>query len=108
MCSVTSAQRDNARDAFLRAVRFLYSSPVLSACVSKVRAANGQESIEFHNGSLYLATNTKIVRYDNVEIDLIAEGRGPGRSCPGRTPRHGPRPSTAEGVAVVVATELLD
>ena len=26
--------------------------------------------IEFHKGSLYLATNTKIVRYDNVEANL--------------------------------------
>ncbi|RYF67604.1 MAG: sorbosone dehydrogenase family protein, partial [Comamonadaceae bacterium] len=40
--------------------------------IDKMPLATG---IEFHNGSLYLATNTKIVRYDNVEdrLDNLGE-----------------------------------
>ena len=35
--------------------------------IDKMPMATG---IEFHNGSLYVATNTKIVRYDNIEDKL--------------------------------------
>src|SRR5215217_7075904 len=40
--------------------------------IDKMPMATG---IEFHNGSLYVATNTKIMRYDNVEdkLDNVGE-----------------------------------
>ncbi|HEY0663616.1 MAG TPA: hypothetical protein VGD18_03315, partial [Thiobacillaceae bacterium] len=39
--------------------------------IDKMPLATG---IEFHNGSLYLATNTKIMRYDNIEDRLDNPG----------------------------------
>jgi glucose/arabinose dehydrogenase len=39
--------------------------------IDKLPMATG---IEFHNGSLFVATNTKILRYDNIEDKLDAPG----------------------------------